>query len=168
MTMKYVSSSDSYHFWLWSFKFNYRSREWAHILLLQPGTTRNEAVFSAGASCRAKTWHNFSPALCPCKTCPRRPKGAWLARDQRRTHPDSSVFFPFCFLHDSWNVFAHGGKNAKSREKWPGMSPSLSPFLLALSCRPAGMLDHASVSTHGRQRSPWCRWNIQKWNELLG
>lgn len=87
-------------------------------------------------SCPASTaWHcsqsqdstlSFSPMLCPCKTCPHPVKGGWLARDRHRMHPDSSIFFPFHFLCDSWNVFAHGGKNAERREKQPGTSPSLA------------------------------------------
>lgn len=56
------------------------------------------------------------------------------ARARPGTHPGSSVFFPFRFLCDSWNVFAHGGKNAKSRERRPGTPPSLSPSLPALGC----------------------------------
>lgn len=67
-----------------------------------------------------------APRSAPAKPALTQRKAPWPARDRRRMGPGSSVFFPFPFLPDSWNVFAHGGKNAKSREKRPGTSPSLS------------------------------------------
>lgn len=72
------------HFWLWSFKVNCRSREWAHVQPLQPGTT-------AGASRRAKAPHSFSSTTCPCETCPCPAKGACPARDA----PRQLCFLPF-------------------------------------------------------------------------
>lgn len=57
-------------------------------------------------------------------------KGQGLVQDV----PRQLCFLPFLLLHDSWNVFAHGGKNAKSREKQPGTSPSLPPSPPSLSC----------------------------------
>lgn len=68
----------------------------------------------------------------------------------------------FRFLHDSWNAFAHGGKNAKGREKRPGMSPSLSPSPSALGNggRQALWLTPASVPREGHRRSPRCRQQV--------
>lgn len=130
--IKYMSSSDSYPLLtFWSFKVNCRSKEWSHVLPLQPGT-------AARTPLSTKTQQSFRSMLCPCKTCPHLAKGAWLARDQHRMHPDSSIFFPFHFLCDSWNVFAHGGKNAERREKQPGTSPSL----LALSSGDGSLCQH--------------------------
>lgn len=49
-----------------------------------------------------------------------------------------AVFFPLCLLHNSWNVFAYGGKNARSSEMQPGTLPCLSALGLDWDHRDRG------------------------------